>query len=261
MRIDLNRYRHRAVLPLYGICAAINTAVVALAVVGLTLTGMRFIAYYIALAFLFVNLFLSLGGMLSEARVGAVQVTPLQFGELYDVAASFAQRLGLRRVPAIYIRQDRGILNAFASFFFWRNYVVINAEVFEVAYLEHHDLEAVSFILAHEMAHIAFGHTRFWYNSSILIAKYIPFLYAALSRAQEYSCDQVAYKLCPQGRHGIFILLLGRHLYGHVNVDAYLQQAARTRGWFEFYANAKAHHPVPVRRVAALYGGKSNILF
>ena len=50
-----------------------------------------------------------------------------------------------------------------------------------------------------------------------------------------------------------YILLLGQNLYKDINIEAYLKQAESTHGWFEFWANLKADHPVPVRRITALY--------
>jgi Zn-dependent protease with chaperone function len=96
-----------------------------------------------------------------------------------------------------------------------------------------------------------------------LFAKFIPVLGTALSRAQEYSCDRIALQLCPEGKHGIFLLLLGRHLYKNVNIEEYLLQAKRTRGLLEFLVNINATHPVNTRRVLALYKPekKARLLF
>lgn len=258
---DLNKLRNKAELPLYFTCVVINVFAIAMVILSFVYFDNIGIAYYIAFGYLFINLFISLGSTFSAVRLNSVRISGEQFSDIYGVACRYAKILGMKKVPEIYVKQNGGIINAFASYFFFRNYVLINSDVFEVAYIKNKDIDAVSFILAHEMAHIAFNHTKYWYNAGILVSKFIPFLYSALSRAREYSCDNVAKFLCPQGKHGIFIILLGKHLYNCVNIDAYLKQAHNTRGWFEFYANATSSHPVPVRRIAAVYdAGRQRIL-
>lgn len=249
----LNSLRNRAELPLYFICVIINVSVISAVVISFVYFDFVGIAYYIAFGYLFVNLFLTLGSMLSVTRLYSVRISGEQFPDVYKVACEYSEILCFKKVPEIYVKQNGGIINAFASNFFFRNYVLINSDIFEAAYLRYKDIDAVSFILAHEMAHIAYNHTKIWYNLGILITKFIPFLHPALSRAMEYSCDNVAKILCPNGIHGIYILLLGQNLYKDINIEAYLKQAESTHGWFEFWANLKADHPVPVRRIAALY--------
>ena len=250
----LNSLRNKAELPLYFICVLINVSVISAVVISFIYFDFVGIAYYIAFGYLFVNLFLTLGSMLSVTRLYSVRISGEQFSDVYKVACEYSKIFGFKKVPEIYVKQNGGIINAFASNFFFRNYVLINSDIFEAAYMRYKDIDAVSFILAHEMAHISYNHTKIWYNLGILITKFIPFLYPALSRAMEYSCDNVAKILCPEGVHGVYILLLGQHLYKNINIEAYLKQAESTHGWFEFWANLKADHPVPVRRIAALYG-------
>ena len=255
----LNELRHPDERRLYVICAFLNTFAFAFLVLGAFLLWRSIIVspylqnFYFWAVTAFGAAFLSMGTTFAQTRVYSVKAGENQFPELYEKVSEYAKRLEIEKLPAVYIKQDNGILNAFASYFWGRNYVLLNTEIFEIAYLEHKDLNAVSFILAHEMAHICLHHTRFWYNASIFFARFIPFLGTALSRAQEYSCDRIALELCPEGKHGIFMLLLGRHLYKNVNIDEYLLQAERTQGWFEFFINLNATHPVNTRRVLALY--------
>lgn len=246
--------RHRAELPLYFICVIINIAFFSLVVLSFFIVENINIAYYIAFLYLFVNLFVSMGSTFSSTRLYSVEIGKNQFSDIYNVACRYADMLNLKNVPKIYVKQNGGVINAFASYYLFRNYILINADIFEVAYLKNKDINAVSFVLAHEMAHIAYNHTKFWYNAGILLSKYVPILYPALSRAREYSCDNVAKTLCPEGIYGIFIIILGKHLYKNVNIDEYLIQARKTHGWFLFYKNAVSMHPVPVFRVRSLYG-------
>lgn len=255
----INELRHPSEQGLYIVCALLNTVVLAFLVIGIFLMWRALILsshlqnIYIGVGTLFGVAFVSMGATFAQTRVYSVKVNENQFPQLKEVVNDYADRLLMNKVPAIFIKQENGIINAFAAYFWGRNYVHLNTEIFEIAYLEHKDFDAVSFIVAHEMAHIKLYHTRFWYNASILFAKFIPVLGTSLSRAQEYSCDRIALELCPEGKHGIFMLLLGRHLYKNVNVDEYLIQAENTRGWFEFAVNLNATHPVNTRRVTAIY--------
>lgn len=257
--VKINSLRHPKERTLYIICAFVNTFALAFLILGIVLMWRTLVFspqlqnLYIAVASLFSVAFFSMGTTYAQTKVFSVRLGENQFPELYDVTKRYSEALGLKKMPLIYVKQDNGILNAFAAYFWGRNFVRINTEIFEIAYMEHKDLDAVSFIAAHEMGHICLHHTRFWYNASILIAKFIPVLGTSLSRAQEFSCDRIALELCPEGKHGIFMLLLGRHLYKNVNIDEYLKQAEKTHGWFEFAVNLNATHPVNTRRVTAIY--------
>ena len=251
---ELNILRNNKELALYTLCAIINLLIVYLVLIGFYFDVGLGLAYYIAFFYFFVSFVISLAGTFSASRLNAVRLGEDQFGEVYKIACSYAKTLGLKRVPRIYVKQNGGVINAFASYFFFKNYILINSDIFDVAYLKNKDKDALSFVIAHEMAHIAYSHTKIWYNFGILFSKYIPFLSSALFRAREYSCDNVAGFLCPEGKHGIFILLLGKHLYNNIDISAYLRQAKQTHGFFEFFGNLKSSHPVPVRRILALYG-------
>lgn len=266
---QINELRHPGERSLYLVCAFLNTFVLAFLIVGAVLfwrslvSGSYLQNIYYAATTAFGAAFVTMGTTFARTRVYSVRAGENQFPELSGIVSCYAEKLGIEKQPAIYIRHDNGIINAFSAYFWGRNYVLLNTEIFEIAYLEHKDLSAVSFIVAHEMAHIRLHHTRFWYNASILFAKFIPVLGTALSRAQEYSCDRIALQLCPEGKHGIFLLLLGRHLYKNVNIEEYLLQAKRTRGLLEFLVNINATHPVNTRRVLALYKPekKARLLF
>ena len=127
------------------------------------------------------------------------------------------------------------------------------ADLFEVAYLEHHDLESIKFIIAHEMSHIRLRHATFLYQLSILYANYIPILSSALSRAREYSCDRVAQHLVGvSGVEPMLALVVGKHLYKKVDVEDYVKHCHETRGFFVFILNLMSTHPIMPKRIQAL---------
>ena len=248
-KTELYELRHKAELPLLFICVLVNFASIT-ALIILTVYFDSFgIAYYIAFGYIIVRLFLDFGHSLSVTRLNSVKITVEQFPDTYKWVRLYAKALGLNKVPDLYVRQLGGEISSFSSNFFFKNYIQISAEIFETK-----DEDTIKFFIAHEMAHIAFNHTKLWYNLCIIISRYIPFLYAAHSRTTVYSCDNVAKKLCPQGIDGLYMLLVGNKLFNQIDKNNFIKQSLMTRGWFEFYANLTSDQPLPVRRIPAIYG-------
>jgi len=81
----------------------------------------------------------------------------------------------------MYVLQGDGVLNAFATRFARKNFVVIYSDIFEMAYQEEKD--AVSFIIGHELGHLKRRHVSNWRLFLTLPARFIPLLYKAYSRA------------------------------------------------------------------------------
>lgn len=254
-KTELNDLRHKAELPLYLICVIINFGVFSALVISAVYFSGLTITYYIAVIYIIVRLFLDFGHELSVTRLNSVRVTCEQFPGIYKWIQFYAKALGLRKIPNLYVRQLGGDIVSLSSNFFFRNYIMISSEIFEC------EEDVIKFFIAHEMAHIAYNHTKIWYNLFMLISRYIPFLYAALSRATVYSCDNVARALCSEGIDGICLMLVGNKLYKKIDINNYINQAVTTKGWFEFYANLRSESPVLVRRIPALYGKTKQRIF
>ena len=107
----------------------------------------------------------------------------------------------LNPVPAIYVLQAGGLLNAFATRFLGRSFVVIYSDVLELAYMKGE--AELAFVICHELAHIKRKHLawRWFLYPSMLI----PFLGAAYSRACEYTCDRFGAHYRPDGALGGFL--------------------------------------------------------
>ncbi|MBR5426479.1 MAG: M48 family metallopeptidase [Clostridiales bacterium] len=189
----------------------------------------------------------------AQYRANSIRITEKNFPEIYAVVEDYSRRLGLKKTPKVYLTQENGLLNAFSTFILRRQYVVLLADLFEVAYLEHHDLESIKFIIAHEMSHIRLRHATFSYQISILFANYIPILSSTLSRAREYSCDRVAQHLVGvSGVEPMLALIVGKHLYKKVDVEDYVKHCHETRGFFVFVLNMLSTHPIMPKRIQAL---------
>ncbi|MEA1902146.1 MAG: M48 family metalloprotease [Actinomycetota bacterium] len=82
---------------------------------------------------------------------------------------------------------------------------------------------------------------------------YVPFLGAALSRAREYTADNCAYAVVPDGIDGIVLLSGGKYLYPHVDGAQLAARASTDLGVFVWVMNALSTHPIMTKRLQALY--------
>ena len=78
----------------------------------------------------------------------------------------------------------------------------------------------------------------------------------ALSRAKEYTADNYAYAVAPDGIQGITMLSGGKYLYGQVDGRKFAERAANDGGFFIWLVNAFSSHPVQTKRHQALYDRK-----
>lgn len=211
--------------------------------------GYKMLGYGIALMLIG---YLSLYYLNAQVRAKSVKVTERNFPEVHALIHSFSDRLGMK-APEAYIVSENGILNAFSAFLFKRQYIQINSEVFEVAYREHRDMNALAFIIAHEVSHIYFGHATLHYNAWIWFSQQLPLVSQIASRTREYSCDRLAQRLTNyDGIGSMLMLVMDRHLYYMVDVQDYLDHAAQEGGFFLWLVNLFSTHPVMTKRIRAL---------
>ena len=188
---------------------------------------------------------------IGNLRGNAIRITKNQFPELYEIVTLHVAQLQLKKVPEVYVLQGNGILNAFAMRFLKRQYVVLYSNVLEAAYQE--GMDAVSFIIGHELGHIKRNHTSWLKSLFLLPAKLIPFLSSAHSRGCEYTCDNIGYHLSPKGAlKGLLILAVGKELYANVNVKELVFADARL-GFIGSFVELFSTHPVLVKRIQKIY--------
>jgi Zn-dependent protease with chaperone function len=197
-----------------------------------------------ALALLFAQ-----GMMLGRLRGNAVHVTPRQFPKLLEIAKQHAATMGLKKLPEMFVMESGGMLNAFATRFLGRNFVVIYSDVLAMA--EARGENAVGFIVAHELAHLKRRHLQ--HRWLILPGRLVPYLGAAYSRACEYTCDQFGAYCQPDGAvDGLLVLAAGRELYRNVDAREYAKQAETQKDFWVNRAELMATHPHLPKRVAAV---------
>lgn len=180
-------------------------------------------------------------------RGSAVEVTAEQFPEIYGLCRDLSARLGLSEPPQVYIA-EASEQNAFALKYGKKRSVVLIDDIVYGA-LSTGNEKVLAFILGHELAHHALGHTHF--IRSVLVSSF-----RALSRLDEFSCDSVANALVADtesARDALTLLLVGPHLYKAVNRAALDWQAgAVAADSYSRKAERALTHPLLLRRYARL---------
>ena len=188
------------------------------------------------------------GLLVGAFRGNAVRVSETQFPDLHRLNQQITQQLNLTP-PPVYVIQGGGLLNAFATWFFSRGFVVLYADVLELAYEEGEP--AVAFVLCHELAHLKRRHVQSqWLIYPALLT---PFVGAAYLRACEYTCDRYGAYYQPSGAApGLLLLAAGKKLYRRVDAPAFAGQVATETGFWIRFAELLSSHPTLPKRVRAV---------
>jgi Zn-dependent protease with chaperone function len=182
---------------------------------------------------------------MAALKGSAVQVGPDQFPELHQCAATLAERLGMKAPPAVYIVEGN-VINAAAMRLAGQQVVVLQDDIVD-ACLRSGDARTLTFILGHEMAHHALGHTgMFRANLSRVFKK--------LSRLNEFSCDAVAGALVADQKvsaRAITVLTVGPQLLSFLNHDSLVSQAQQVNvDKHAKKAEKRLTHPLLLRRLS-----------
>ena len=236
----------------FGICLVISLILYAAMVVGVIAlfeTGkMDMIAAIAVYAIIILVALHFLRGMLEGyIRGNAIKLGPHQFNDIHAIVMSQSQQLGITRVPDVYMLQQGGALNAFATRFMGTDFVVLYSDVMEAAYEE--NLATVEFIIAHELGHIKRNHIL--KRLVVLPAMLVPFLGKAYSRACEYTCDSIGASISQEGaRSGMLVLAAGTKLFQKVNVHQFTEQTHTESGFWLWFAEKVSTHPHLAKRLA-----------
>ncbi|MCC7070175.1 MAG: M48 family metallopeptidase [Deltaproteobacteria bacterium] len=207
-----------------------------------------------------IALFVVLGHALALARITghSIRLGTRQLPELYRKVEKAAERLGLERVPEVYIVQGGGFLNAFATKLLSRNFVILNAEIVEACEKADEGKaadqpRAIDFVIGHEIGHLALGHLS--WNWLLWPAQLVPLLGAAYSRAKEYSCDACGLAACEDletSSRALAVLAGGGGVARQVNLDALMEQRHEAGGFIMALIELNSTHPFIAKRVAAI---------
>jgi Zn-dependent protease with chaperone function len=188
--------------------------------------------------------------MVTHVRGSAVRLGPQQLPELHERVVSLARRAGLDPVPAAYLMQEGGALNAFATRFLRSRMIVLYSDLLDAC---DDDDAARDMVIGHELGHIKCGHLDWlWLLAPGML---VPFLGAAYSRARELTCDRWGRALCGDGAaavRGLVILAAGKRHAKRVNLSSFVRQTEDLdTGWMTIGKWLSGYPPL-CDRVAAL---------
>lgn len=187
---------------------------------------------------------------LCHVRGNGIKVGSDQLPKVYESARRAAKALGLAEAPDVYVIQEGGVLNAFATKWAFRSYIVLYSDLVDACGDDSGELDM---IVAHEMGHLALKHiTWHWI---LLPAMMVPFLSQAYSRAREYSADRCGWTGCRDKQaamRGLIILAAGGHCGRMASLEAFLKQRNEVDGFWQIVVGLFSTHPWLTHRVEAV---------
>lgn len=198
-----------------------------------------------------------------EEMAYSIRVSEKNFPEIYEKVQEYTRLLGWKREPEVYVQQMNGEMNAFTSWVPGKVFVHLNAEIVDIAYMEHKDLDTVCFVMAHEFGHAYLHHVQMYYAIWPVLANFIPgigqfFLMPMFQRSREYSADRVGQALTggKNERECMMLLAAGRHAYKYMDLEDYMQRITTRHNPAERFArwltNMLASHPIMPFRTKAI---------
>lgn len=185
----------------------------------------------------------------AQARLkgSALRVSPEQFPEIHAIVQSHAQRLSLKEVPEVYI-VEANQQNAAAFKHGGKKFVLLVDDIVFGAAATGNQ-QVLSWIIGHELAHHALGHTG-------TLRHWIAARYPTLGRLDEFSCDAVAHALvgnADAAHDALALLLVGPQLFGKVNRAALTRQAQElAQDKHAKKSERTLSHPLLLRRYHAI---------
>lgn len=190
------------------------------------------------------------GLLTARLRAEAVRVGPNQLPELDASFRLVCERLGIKEAPALYVLESGGALNAFATRFSGRNFVVVHSDLLEAF---GPDSGEMRFILGHEIGHIQSNHLP----KRLLLAPglFFPLIGPAYLRACESSCDLYgawAAEDLDASVRAMLALSGGRGQARALDAAVFAQQHLSERGFFVSLHELTSAYPTLSQRVSQL---------
>ncbi len=196
----------------------------------------------------FVIYLFSHSGLIAWLRGTGVRLSEDQFPELYLQYLECCKKLGILNPPEAYILQGDGLVNAFATRFLGRNFVIVLTDTID-AMRKHPD--GINFYFGHELGHIKQGHlTGHFWRMPVL---WLPLIGAAYARAQEYTCDMHGRACCDNpesAARALSVLAAGGEKWKTINLVQYARQTMQNRGFLPDLHELLSGYPWLTKRVA-----------
>jgi Zn-dependent protease with chaperone function/Tfp pilus assembly protein PilE len=200
--------------------------------------------------FFFIAYCFAQSALISYIKGNGVRITSEQFPELKQQITRCSERLGQTPEPEAYLLQMGGALNAFATRFFGRDFIVLYADVVDSL---HDNPDALNFYIGHEIGHIKRRHLK--WGKVLLPAMVLPLIGPAYSRAREYTCDRHGLAACDSpfnAEHGLATLAAGPRSWRNLNRVAFAGQSQQTRGFWMSFHELVGDYPWLAKRMVAV---------
>jgi len=188
--------------------------------------------------------------LISYIKGNGVRITEEQFPDLKQQISACCRKLALDDEPQAYLMQMGGMLNAFATRFLGRHFLVLYSDVVD-GLADNPD--ALNFYIGHEIGHIKRKHLS--WSTILMPASVLPLIGPAYSRAREYTCDRHGLAACDNpanAEHGLAVLAAGGKRARTMNHRAYVEQARQTEGFWMSFHELVGDYPWLVKRMAAV---------
>ena len=181
-------------------------------------------------------------------RGNGIELSQTQFPELYGQFAQCCEKLSISTKPKIFIQNGNGVLNAFATWFLGRKFVVLLSSVVDAMDA---NPNGVRFYIGHELGHVL-RHD----NPVLWILRWpalcLPLIGAAFSRARETTCDLYGLA-CSDSREGaarsLVSLSAGAVRWKGVSFEELRAQLGATKGFWSSFHELTASYPWTGKRV------------
>lgn len=204
----------------------------------------------IYLLFGFIFYLFAQSGLIAWLRGTGVRLSDEQFPELYLQYLQCCKKLGMTEPPEVYILQGDGIMNAFATRFLGRNFVIVLTDTLDAM---RGQPDGINFYFGHELGHIKQGHlTGHFWRMPVL---WLPLIGAAYSRAQEYTCDMHGRACCDNpesAARALSVLAAGAEKWKNINLVQYARQTMKNRGFLPDLHELLSGYPWLTKRVARM---------
>jgi Zn-dependent protease with chaperone function len=192
------------------------------------------------------------GLLIARIKSESVQIDDKQYPELSATFLEMCQRLGLSKIPDLYILQAGGILNAFATRHSGRSFVVIHSSFLEATGPAS---PQIKFLIGHEIGHIQRNHLL--KHLLLIPSAIIPLIGEAYHRACEATCDRFgafAANDLDGSTRALMILGAGREAALHLEPSQFALQHFKERGFFISWHELISKYPTLSQRVSNLIG-------
>ncbi len=231
--------KEKSLFAILAIISGLIWAVLILATKGLALI-------YV-LMFFIIYLFTH-SAFISYLKGTAVEISPEQFPDLHKQYLACCERLEIKEPPRAYLLAADGMLNALATRFLRRNYIVLFSSIVDA--LES-DKDALNFYIGHELGHIRRNHIG--KEPLLVFATWLPLVGAAYARACEYTCDLHGLRCCNSLRsatNAVAVLAAGVEQWKRMNVDQYIRQTQESSGFWMSFHELNSSYPWLTKRMA-----------